>query len=256
MCAFDQVGQGNGLERKEIKQNEENMSENSVLSGPPHPQKDMVCASEKVGQSNSVERKEIKQNEGDKSVNSVLSEPPHPLKETASNYNQRDHSNGLERKENRKNRFEPIDSETLLCHSVTVPSNVEIVSSREVNGPEKAPDKAENTGESRKGSEWQICKKLRVVHTNVNGWTTRNVGHELRCIVLGSYDADLICVNETHLKPGKEISMPGYKFVNHPCTQREILGYKGHGGIGILVKDDVCNWYKVSMVYKEYKGIY
>ena len=93
------------------------------------------------------------------------------------------------------------------------------------------------------------------MHTNINGWTTRNVGHELRCTVLGSYDADLICVNETHLKPGEEISMPGYKFVNHPHYQSEVLGYKGHGGIGILVKDDVYNWYKVSMVYKDYEGI-
>ena len=137
VCASDQVVQGNGPERKEIKQNEENMYENSVLSGPPHPQKDTVCASDKVGQSNSLERKEIKQNKGDKSVNSVLSEPPHPPKEMASNYSQRDHSNGLERKENRKNGFEPIDSETLLCHSVTAPCNAEIVLSREVNGPEK-----------------------------------------------------------------------------------------------------------------------
>ena len=85
------------------------------------------------------------------------------------------------------------------------------------------------------------------MHTNVNGWTTHNVGHELRCMLLGSYDADLICVNETHPKPGEEISMPGYKFVNHPHIQREVVGYKGRGGIGKLVKDDVCNRYKVSM---------
>ena len=116
-------------------------------------------------------------------------------------------------------------------------------------------DKAENTLESRKGPEWETCKNLRVVHTNMNGWTTHNVGHELRCTVLGNYDADLICVNETHLKPGEEISMPGYKFINHPHIQREILGYKGHGGVGILVKDDVCNRYKVSMVYKDYESI-
>ena len=89
----------------------------------------------------------------------------------------------------------------------------------------------------------------------MNGWTTRNVGHELRCTVLGSYDADLICVNETHLKPVEEISMPGYKFVNHPHYQSEVLGYKGHGGIGILVKKDVYDQYKVSMVYKDYEGI-
>ena len=89
----------------------------------------------------------------------------------------------------------------------------------------------------------------------MNGWTTRNVGHELRCTVLGSYDADLICVNKTHLKPGEEISMSGYKFINHPCYQSELLGYKGHGGVGILVKNNVYNEYKVSTVYKDYEGI-
>ena len=128
-----------------------------------------------------------------------------------------------------------------MYHSVTVSCNAETLLSREGNGTEKTPDKAENTSESRKGPEQQICKNLRVVHTNVNGWITHNVGHELRCTVLGSYDADYICVNESHLKPGEEISMHGYKFVNHPHIQKEVLGYKGHGCIGILVKDNVHN---------------
>ena len=195
-----------------------------MLSGPLHPQKDTVyasdtvCASDKVGQSNSLERKEIKQNEGDKSVNSVLSEP-HLPKETTSNYDQKDHSNSL-------------DSETLVCRSVTVPSNTAIVLSRKANGPEITPDKAENICESGTRPERQICKNLRVVHTNVNGWTTRNVGHELRCMVLGSYDADLICVNKTHLKPGEEISMPGYKFVNCPRYQIEVLGTRAIEALG------------------------
>ena len=74
-------------------------------------------------------------------------------------------------------------------------------------------------------------------------------------MVLDKYDADLICVNETHLKIWEEITMPGYRFVSHPQTQKEVLGFKSHGGVGILVKDELHNQYKISTVYKDYKGI-
>ena len=62
-------------------------------------------------------------------------------------------------------------------------------------------------------------------------------------------------MNETHLIIGEEINMPGYRFVSHPWAQKEVLGFKSHGGVGILVKDELHNQYKISTVYKDYWGI-
>ena len=219
-----------------------------ALSGPSHPQKDTIWAYgtvstiNKVGQNTSPNRKEKVQYERDHSVNSVLAEPPHPPKKTNSNNDENDLPNNP-------------DLETSECQSVTIPSNAEGVLNTKVSGLKITSGSTQNPLQSGTRPEGRICKNLQVIHTNVNGCTTRNVNHELRCTVLGSYDADLICVNETHLKPGKEISMPGYKFINHPCYQSELPGYKGHGGVGILVKNDLYNRYKLSAVYKDYEGI-
>ena len=162
-------------------------------------------------------------NSSNKVVNALLSGPPHPPEENS----------------------ETIYKSTSL--------------SSQTDGPERTPSKTENVCENRKDtlerSERNMYKNLKIVHTNVNEWTTRNVGHELRCMVLGKYDADLICVNEMHLRIGEEIIMPGYRFVSHPRTQKEVLGFKPHGGVGILVKDKLHNQYKISMVYKDYEGI-
>ena len=96
----------------------------------------------------------------------MLSGPPHLPNETNSNYDQKDLSNSP-------------DLETSQCRSVNTPSNAEWVSSTQINGLEITSDRTQNPCEGRTRPERRIYKNLLVIHTNVNGWTTCNVGHEL-----------------------------------------------------------------------------
>ena len=77
--------------------------------------------------------------------------------------------------------------------------------------------------------------KLKISHLNLNGWT--NTNNELRKALLKDTDADLICVNETHIKENSTLDMEGYTFINHARLRQHIRAVRSFGGVGLFVKN-------------------
>ena len=69
---------------------------------------------------------------------------------------------------------------------------------------------------------------------NVVGWTLAN--SRLRKAILKTQNADIISVNETHLKPDEVITLEGYIWYGFNRQIVHIQAPKGSGGVGIFVK--------------------
>ena len=88
---------------------------------------------------------------------------------------------------------------------------------------------------------------------NLGGWTERN--SDLRRGILQSADCDILCLCETHLVGDQNIVMTGYKWFGYNRQALHIRAPKGSGGVGILVRDEICISYNVRVVDKSHEGI-
>ena len=88
--------------------------------------------------------------------------------------------------------------------------------------------------------------KLKIAHLNLNGWTVRN--GELRKEILKSTNADLICLNETHLKATDSLAMEGYRFLNHYRQRQHIRAVRAFGGVGMFVQEHIFHDFEVNVL--------
>ena len=86
----------------------------------------------------------------------------------------------------------------------------------------------------------------------MNGWTDSNCG--LRALLLQSLEPDFISLNETHLKNDNVITLEGYTWFGQNRNMH-IKAPKASGGVGIFVKDQLLQCFKVTIVDKAVDGI-
>ncbi len=92
-----------------------------------------------------------------------------------------------------------------------------------------------------------------MIHWNVNGWTDSNCG--LRSLLLQSLDPDFISLNETHLKNDDIITLEGYTWFGQNRNMH-IKAPKASGGVGIFVKDQLFQYFKVTVADQAVDGIF
>ena len=73
--------------------------------------------------------------------------------------------------------------------------------------------------------------------------------------MLQHFNADIICVGETHLRKGEKLSLPGYEFFDHSRETLHKRAPKGSGGTGFFVKTFITNEYDMN-VDKSQDGIF
>lgn len=91
-----------------------------------------------------------------------------------------------------------------------------------------------------------------MVHWNINGWTTSNC--KLRALLLRSLNPDIISLNETHLSGDSVIEIAGYSWFGNN-RNRHLRAPKGTGGVGVLVKNERFEHFKIEVVDKSMEGI-
>jgi hypothetical protein len=89
----------------------------------------------------------------------------------------------------------------------------------------------------------------------VNGWTSLN--HCVREQILLKINADVCCIQETHLKPDESLEnkLIGYKWFGYNRSKLHKKANKGSGGIGMFVKLSLINCYTVNVVDRCIDGI-
>lgn len=86
----------------------------------------------------------------------------------------------------------------------------------------------------------------------MNGWTDANCS--LRSLLLQSLDPDFISLNETHLKNADSIALEGYTWFGQNRNMH-IKAPKASSGVGIFVKDQIFQYFKVTVADKAVDGI-
>ena len=77
---------------------------------------------------------------------------------------------------------------------------------------------------------------------------------KLRQECLATCDLDITGISETHLYDGQKIELNEYDWYGQN-RMKHIKARKGSGGIGILVKNSLLNYYKVEILDSETEGI-
>jgi hypothetical protein len=92
-----------------------------------------------------------------------------------------------------------------------------------------------------------------LAHLNVCGWTAEN--DNLRASIVRAIDADITSICESHLKDQNIIALDGYLWLGHNRTHLHRNAPKGSGGVGLLIKNWICEEYDVNVIDKSYDGI-
>ena len=95
---------------------------------------------------------------------------------------------------------------------------------------------------------YQPFERIKVIHTNVCGWTESN--NELRCALLLSLNADIISVNETHLLGNNILELPNYVWFGNNRLGIHVRAPKGSGGVGIFVHTKLLDCFDVQIIDK------
>ena len=94
---------------------------------------------------------------------------------------------------------------------------------------------------------------FKLSHLNVNGWTLNNAF--LRSDLLKYSNADVISVNEAHLKASDQINIQGYHWIGFNREVRHIRAPKSFGGVGFFLKNSFLNEFNVHIVDIEIDGL-
>ncbi len=92
---------------------------------------------------------------------------------------------------------------------------------------------------------------------NVGGWSTDPLSenHKLRSECVLSSDIDIIGIAETHLVLNKVVTVNGYSWFGHNRKSIHVKAKCGSGGVGFLVKNELCEQFNVSILDNSYEGI-
>ncbi len=88
---------------------------------------------------------------------------------------------------------------------------------------------------------------------NVNGWTKNNC--TLRETIIKGRNSDIICLCETHFVNDNMLHMDNYTWYGLNRKFRNVRAPKGSGGVGIIIKDDVIQYFNVSVIDQVIDGI-
>ena len=70
-----------------------------------------------------------------------------------------------------------------------------------------------------------------------------------------TFNADITCLCETWLRETNAIVYEGYTWIGQNRCKIAKKAVRGSGGVGMLVKDNVYNKFKVNVVDTSYEGI-
>ena len=93
-----------------------------------------------------------------------------------------------------------------------------------------------------------------MIYWNINGWTDNN--SNIRLAAINSFNADIICLGETHLRDNHMINIDGYVPYDHRRKHIHINANKASGGVYFLVKNTVYTDYKIVELDKSVDGIF
>ena len=86
----------------------------------------------------------------------------------------------------------------------------------------------------------------------MNSWTQRN--KTFREAILSILNFDIIGIVETKMKNNNEISLNGYQWVCHNCTNLWQNDNRS-GGVGLYIKDYLYEFYDILIFYKNFRDI-
>jgi hypothetical protein len=92
---------------------------------------------------------------------------------------------------------------------------------------------------------------------NVFGWNPdiNSDQYNVKTKCLEYLNLDILGIAESKLKPGINLSVPGYKWIGHNRTQLHKKARCGSGGVGFLIKERVLDDYCLETLDSSYEGI-
>ena len=92
-----------------------------------------------------------------------------------------------------------------------------------------------------------------MIQWNLNGWSANT--RDSKKAILQTFDADIISLCETHMTGNDKIDLDNYKCFVHNRQYRHYNLNRTFGGVQVLVKNHVLNFYDVTITDKSYDGI-
>ncbi len=68
--------------------------------------------------------------------------------------------------------------------------------------------------------------------------------------------ADILSINETHLKSNEKISLPGYRWLGHNRRKQHVRATRAFGGVGFFIKESVFDNYIVSEEFDSFDDMF
>ena len=84
----------------------------------------------------------------------------------------------------------------------------------------------------------------------MRGWKkdVNSDNYEARVKCLKSADLDILAIAETHLREKESLSVPGYIWFGKNRSTNHVNANRGSGGVGILIKEHLLDWFDVSIL--------
>ena len=89
---------------------------------------------------------------------------------------------------------------------------------------------------------------------NVRGWSLEPA-QKLRENIISSLNLDIICISETFLLEGQEINVPGYNWFGNNRKHIAKRAWRGSGGVGLLIKNDILEAFDIAVIEDKFEGI-
>ncbi len=89
---------------------------------------------------------------------------------------------------------------------------------------------------------------------NVNSWNDKN--GELRKHIATFRGADILSLNETHLRDKLEIELDGYKWLGHNRVKQHARAKRAFGGVGLFIKHSVFEDYVITEEFNDFDDMF
>ncbi len=141
-------------------------------------------------------------------------------------------------------------SSTVNTENIEHRSVIDVCIGRNTNSDTLDIENAEQASVSEK----YVTNEIKVCQLNVNGWTMNN-GNMMESIVEYA-EADIFCVNEMQFSPKSYLEgvLSYYEWIGHNRKCTHVNAPHTFGGVGIFVKNDIMNNFKVQIIDKDFDG--
>ena len=91
----------------------------------------------------------------------------------------------------------------------------------------------------------------------MRGWTKNqnDENYQFREQILRNTDIDILALTETFLKGEEKLCVDGYRFIGNNRQVQSQNARRGSGGVGVLIKDDICNEFDIGILDDTGDGI-